>query len=74
VVLAGLSVASAAIPAAAQEPAHSVTILPGAAETAPATSVPAISPVRIELLNSSVKVDNPAGVSLDLIPNLEVIA
>jgi hypothetical protein len=74
VVLAGLSVASVAIPASAQEPAHSVTILPGAAETAPATPVPAISPMRIELLNSSIKVENSAGVSLDLIPNLEVIA
>jgi hypothetical protein len=72
-VLAGLA-ALIAMPAAAQEPEHSVKILPGAAEGAPATPVPAISPVRIELLNSSVKVENSAGVSLDLIPNLEVIA
>jgi hypothetical protein len=73
-VLAGLAAALIAMPAAAQEPAHSVKILPGAAEGAPATPVPAISPVRIELLNSSVKVENSAGVSLDLIPNVEVIA
>jgi hypothetical protein len=72
-VLAGLA-ALIAMPAAAQEPEHSVKILPDAAEGAPATPVPAISPVRIALLNSSVKVENPAGVSLDLIPNLEVIA
>jgi hypothetical protein len=74
-VSAGLSAALIiATPAAAQEPSHSVKILPDAAEAVPATPVPAISPVRLELLNSSVKVENSAGVSLDLIPNLEVIA
>jgi len=73
-VLAGLAAALIAMPAVAQEPEHSVKILPGATEAAPASPVPAISPVRIELLNSSVKVENSAGVSLDLIPNLEVIA
>jgi hypothetical protein len=73
-VLAALAAALIPISAAAQEPAHSVKILPDAADAAPATPVPAISPVRIELLNSSVKVENSAGVSLDLIPNLEVIA
>jgi hypothetical protein len=71
-VMVGLTAALMAIAAAAQEGEHSVKILPGA--EAPATPVPAISPVRIELLNSSVKVENSAGVSLDLIPNLEVIA
>jgi hypothetical protein len=38
------------------------------------TPAPPISVVRLELLNSTVKIDNAAGVSLDLIPNLEVIA
>jgi hypothetical protein len=73
-VLAALAAALIPISAAAQEPAHSVKILPGATDAASATPVPGISPVRIELLNSSVKVENSAGVSLDLIPNLEVIA
>jgi hypothetical protein len=73
-VLTGLAAALMAMPAAAQEPEHSLKILPDAAEAAPATPVPAISTARIALLNSSVKVENAAGVSLDLIPSLEVIA
>lgn len=74
-IFAGLSLA-VALPASglAEEPAHSVTILPDAPAAAPMTAVPTISPVRLELLNSTVKVENPAGVSLDLIPNLEVLA
>ena len=60
----------------AQTP-RSVTILPDVPEVpeAPqATPAPSISPTRLELLNSTVKVENPAGVSVDLIPKLEVIA
>jgi hypothetical protein len=61
-------------------PPHSVTVIPDAPEGAPATPAtpatpaPVISPVRLELLNSTVKVENPAGVSLDVFPNLEVVA
>jgi hypothetical protein len=83
--LVGLSVVLAvATSAPAQEtgsaqdggktPPRSVTILPAAPEALQVTPAPAISAVRLELLNSSVKIDNAAGVSLDLIPNLEVIA
>jgi hypothetical protein len=84
-IFAGLSVALlVATSAPAQEtgatqssqtiPPRSVTILPGAPEALQATPAPTISAVRLELLNSTVKIDNAAGVSLDLIPNLEVIA
>ena len=58
----------------AQAP-RSVTILPDvpdAPQTGPAAST--ISPIRLELLNATAKVENPAGVSVDLIPNLEVSA
>jgi hypothetical protein len=57
--------------ALAQAP-HSVTILPDAAEAPAATPVPDISLARLELLNSNIKVENPAGVSVDLIAKLEV--
>jgi hypothetical protein len=84
-IFAGLSVALlVATSAPAQEagatqssqtrPPRSVTILPGAPEALQATPAPTISAVRLELLNSTVKIDNAAGVSLDLIPNLEVMA
>lgn len=56
-------------------PPRSVTIIPdtttpGAA--APATPAPDLSPARLEVLNSTVKVENPAGVSLDLLSGPEV--
>ena len=70
---AGLSVAVVlATTVAAQQP--SVRILPDTPDPAPAAAAPAISTARLELLNSSVKVENAAGVSVDLIPNLEVLA
>jgi Domain of unknown function (DUF4384) len=77
--LAGLPVALAlAMPVAAQQssgaPMPSVRILPDIPDPAPAAAAPAISTARLELLNSSVKVENAAGVSVDLIPNLEVLA
>jgi len=53
---------------------RSITILPEVPEAPQASPAPGISRTRLELLNSTVKVENPAGVSLDLIPNLEVIA
>jgi len=68
-----------AISAPAQQPnkgpaRSSVTILPDAPDPAPAAATPVISSARLQLLNSTVKVENTAGVSLDLIPNLEVTA
>jgi hypothetical protein len=59
--------------ALAQAP-HSVTILPDVPEAPSATRAPDISIARLELLNSSIKVENPAGVSVDLIARLEVPA
>ena len=56
----------------AQAP-RSVTILPDVPEAPAATRVPDPSP-RLELLNSTIKVENSAGVSVDLLPRLEVPA
>ena len=70
--IVGLSAALVMGATALAQAPRSVTILPDtpdAPETAPA---PSISPMRLELLNSTVKVENPAGVSVDLIPKLEV--
>jgi hypothetical protein len=58
----------------AQAPPRSVTILPDVPEAPEAAPAPNISLTRLELLNSTVKVENPAGVSVDLIPKLEVSA
>jgi hypothetical protein len=80
--MAGTSPATALLAAAAvligtaalaQAP-HSVTILPDAAEAPAATRAPDFSMTRLELLNSTIKVENPAGVSVDVIPKLEVLA
>src|SRR5215813_12736293 len=73
--LAGLSAAAVfATAVLAQETPRSVIILPDDRPQAPAARAPDISPARLELLNSTVKVENPAGVSVDLIPRLEVSA
>src|SRR5438128_3218402 len=59
---------------ASQQQQRSVKILtdvPDAAVPAPDTSD---SSARLELLNSKMKIDNAAGLSLDLIPSGEVIA
>src|SRR5262249_48618010 len=66
--LAAILIGTAAL---AQAP-RSVTISPDVPEAPEAAPAPAISPMRLELLNSTVKVENPAGVSVDLIPKLEV--
>jgi hypothetical protein len=75
--LAAVAVLSAAVlmgtAALAQEP-RSVTILPDVPEAPEATRAPDISPMRLELLNSTIKVENSAGVSVDLLPRLEVPA
>ena len=69
---AGVSAAALAVTAALAQAPRSVTILPNAPEAPAATQAPEISAMRLELLNSTVKVENSAGVSVDLIPALEV--
>jgi hypothetical protein len=69
---AGLSAAILAATAALAQAPRSVTILPDVPEAPADTQAPEISPMRLELLNSTVKVENSAGVSVDLIPKLEV--
>jgi len=71
--IAMLSAAVLAGAVFAQAP-RSITILPDVPVVPPASPEPGISPARLELLNSTVKVENPAGVSVDLIPALEVFA
>ncbi|SRR5579871_1761560 len=67
-VLAALLVGSTAL----AEEQRSVIIVPNLPEAPVATRPPDISPQRLELLNSTVRVENPAGVSVEVIPNLEV--
>jgi hypothetical protein len=59
--------------ALAQAP-HSLRILPDAPEAPSTARAPDFSMARLELLNSTVKVENPAGVSVDVTPKLEVPA
>jgi hypothetical protein len=70
--VAGLSAAVLAGTATLAQAPRSVKILPDVPEAPAATAVPAISPMRLELLNSTAKVENSAGVSVDLVPSLEV--
>src|SRR5258708_22029252 len=70
--IAGLSAAVLAGTAALAQAPRSVTILPDVPEAPAATRAPDISPLRLELLNATVKVENAAGVSVDLLPKLEV--
>jgi len=72
--VAGLSAAVLAGTATFAQAPRSVTILPDVPETPNATTVPDISPPRLALLNSTAKVENSAGVSVDLVPSLEVSA
>ncbi len=67
--VAGLSAAVLAGTATLAEPPRSVRILPDVPDAPAATQVPGIS---LELLNSTVKVENSAGVSVDVVPKLEV--
>jgi len=68
---AGLSAAVLAVTATLAQAPRSVTILPDIPEAPAATRVPDISS-RLVLLNSTVKVENSAGVSVDFLPKLEV--
>src|SRR5229473_7523751 len=72
--IAGLSAAALIGTATLAQAPRSVTILPDVPEAPAATRAPDISPMRLELLNSTVKVENSAGVSVDLLPKLEVSA
>ncbi len=67
--VAGLSALVLAGTATLAEPPRSVRILPDVPDAPAATQVPGIS---LELLNSTVKVENSAGVSVDVVPKLEV--
>jgi hypothetical protein len=69
----GLATAVLIAEAALAQAPH-VRILRDAPEAPAATRAPDISAARLELLNATIKVDNPAGVSVDLIPELEVPA
>jgi hypothetical protein len=69
----GLAAAVLIAEAALAQAPH-VRILRDAPEAPAATRAPDISTARLELLNANIKVDNPAGVSVDLIPELEVPA
>jgi hypothetical protein len=69
----GLAAAVLIAEAALAQAPH-VRILRDAPEAPAATRAPDISTARLELLNATIKVDNPAGVSVDLIPELEVPA
>ncbi len=69
---AGLSAALLVVAAAFAQAPRSVIILPDVPD-APAPA-PETSLIRPEILNATVKVENPAGVSVDLIPKLEVSA
>ena len=57
-------------PGALAQAPRSVTILPDVPDAPEADR--GVSLARLELLNSNIKVENPAGVSIDLIPKLEV--
>jgi Domain of unknown function (DUF4384) len=71
-VMVGLSATVLIVTAVLAQAPRSVTIQPDVPETPETAPAPVISPMRLELLNSTVKVENPAGVSVDLIPKLEV--
>jgi hypothetical protein len=71
---AGLAAAVLIGTAALAQAPHSVTILPDLPEGPSATQAPDFSLAKLELLNSTIKVENPAGVSIDIIPRLEVPA
>jgi hypothetical protein len=69
--------------AAAQTPAptkgspaqeRSVKVLTDVPDVVPPAPDPSMTPAKLASLNSSMKIDNPAGLTLDLIPSGEVIA
>lgn len=64
--------------AAAEQPktsvSRSIKIYSDTPGTAAATPAPIVPAVRLDVLNSSIKVENSAGVSVDLIPDLEINA
>ena len=78
----GLAAAQAIILEPASGPKEGETAPPGAVTIEPdgvppavaATPAPDLSPARLQILNSTVKVENPAGVTLDLFPGPEVAA
>lgn len=61
-------------PTGNQAPRRSVTILPNGPDAPPPTADPSVGPAQLDALNSNIKADNPAGVSIELIPSGEVVA
>jgi Domain of unknown function (DUF4384) len=61
-------------PNANQVPGRSVTILPNGPDAPAPNAVPSVSPAELDALNSNIKAENPAGVSIELIPSGEVVA
>jgi hypothetical protein len=51
-----------------------VTILPNGPNAPAPEAGPSVSPAQLDALNSNTKAENPAGVSIELIPSGEVIA
>jgi hypothetical protein len=75
--IAGLAVASLIGVSSAARAQRSVIIipnLPDEQEPPVSNSGPDMSLARLERLNATIKVENPAGISVDLIPRLEVAA
>jgi hypothetical protein len=74
--IAGLWLICLAAPAVAQQapPKRSVIILPDGTETAIPASPPGMSLDQLNRLNETLNADNSAGLSLNLIPGLEVVA
>lgn len=57
-----------------QAPPRSVTILPESPNAPAPKPAPSVGLAQLTMLNSTIKIDNPAGLSLDLIPGDEVVA
>jgi hypothetical protein len=76
-VIAGPAIAGLIGASSMAQAQRSIIIIPNLPEAqeppAPAPG-PDMSPARLERLNATIKVENPAGISVDLIPRLEVAA
>lgn len=75
-IIAGLSLICLATAAVAQQspPKRSVIILPDGSEATAPVLPPAMSLDQLNRLNATLNADNSAGLSLNLIPGLEVVA
>jgi hypothetical protein len=73
-VTASMAQGAATAPNANQVPGRSVTILPNGPDALAPEAGPSLSPAQLDALNSNTKAENPAGVSIELIPSGEVTA